>query len=310
MSRQVRKLFGRYFVVVVWAVLLVLTPFLAACGATPAPTAAPTTEPTEGAAPTAIVETVPVELTKVIVETVEVKKTVVVTRVPTQAAATGTPSIAKPTEPAAPTTEPTEALPPTPSSPGAVVQQELEKLASGLIAYNPPTEMTVDQTERVEVRIGMDTAAPLTTGLKGSGTPTVESIPVSCFMKVRLVGEAFSIVAFSSEEQIVPAQGFTEWAWDVTPRQSGDRILSLIVTALVKATEAEGEKDLPIIERQIHVNVNPGSMFSSFFRNNRGWIYPAVLLPLVAALGRWLWAWQKRRKLPADPGTDEESTQA
>jgi hypothetical protein len=124
------------------------------------------------------------------------------------------------------------------------------------------------------------------------------------------VGEAFSIVAFSSEEQIVPAQGFTEWAWDVTPSQSGDRILSLIVTALVKAPDAEGTKDLPIIERQIQINVNPGSMFSSFIRTNRGWIYPAVLVPLVAALGRWLWGWQKRRKPPADPGTDGDAAQA
>jgi hypothetical protein len=292
------------------ATLWVLAPFLAACGPTPTPTAAPTeavAAPTEVPATTTIIETVPVEVTKVIVETVEVEKTVVVTQAPTQAAPTETPGVALPTE--APTAGPTEPSPPTPSSPGAVVQRELEKLASGLIAYNPPTEMTVDETERVEVRISMDTSAPITTGLKGSGTPTVESIHVSCFMKVRLVGEAFSIVAFSSEEQIVPAQGFTEWAWDVTPKQSGERTLSLIVTALVKSPDVEGEKDLPIIERQIHVKVNPGSVFGSFFRDNRGWIYPAVAVPLVAALGRWLWDRQKRRKRPGEPGTGEDAAQ-
>ena len=46
-----------------------------------------------------------------------------------------------------------------------------------------PEEMTVDQAERVEVRISMDTAAALTEGLKGEGTPVVESIPVSYFIK-------------------------------------------------------------------------------------------------------------------------------
>ena len=279
MSRQVRKLYGCFSLGAVLATLL-MVPFLAACGPTPEPQVS--------------------EATKVVVETVEVEKdvTVVVTRVVTQAASTHTPE-AGPTEPS----------PPTPSSPGVVVQKELERLAAGRIAYNPPTEMTVDKTERVEVRISMDMAAPLTTGLKGPGTPTVESIPVSCFMKVRLVGEAFSIVEFSSEEQVVPTQGFTEWAWDVTPKQAGDRTLSLIVTARVKAPEAEGEKDLPIIERQIHVKVNPGSMVSAFFRNNRVWIFPAVLVPLAAALGRWLWEWQKRRKRPGDPGAGEDTVQ-
>jgi hypothetical protein len=286
MNNLFRKVLGGFSIVAVVAALLALAPFLAACG--------PTLEPQ------VVVETVVVEATTVVqvIETVEVEKEVKVTRVLTPAAPTDTPQAG-----------PTESSPPTPRSPGVVVRQELERLASGRIAYNPPTEMTVDKTERVEVRISMDTAAPLTTGLKGSGTPTVESIPVSCFMKVRLVGEAFSIVAFSSEEQIVPAQGFTEWAWDVTPKQSGERTLSLIVTALVKAVDAEGTRDLPIVERQIHVKVNPGSMVSTFFRDNRGWIFPAVLVPLAAALGRWLWVRQKRRKRPGEPGADEDAAQ-
>jgi hypothetical protein len=190
------------------------------------------------------------------------------------------------------------------------VQKELERLSEGLIAYNPPTEMTVDKTERVEVRISMDMAASMTTGLKGRGTPVVEPIHASCFMKVRLVGEAFDIVAFSSEEQIVPAQGYTEWAWDVTPTESGTRTLSLIVTALVKAPGAEGKKDLPIIERQIDVNVNPGFMVSSFFVNNRAWIFTAVLLPLGAALGRWLWKRQQTPEQPDDPDAGRDAGSA
>jgi hypothetical protein len=206
--------------------------------------------------------------------------------------------------------EPIKPSPATPSSLGVVVQQELERLASGRIVYNPPAEMTVDQTERVEVRISMDTAAPLTTGLKGSGEPVVESIPVGYFMRVRLVGEAFDIVALSSDEQIVPAQGFTEWAWDVTPTESGTRNLCLVVTALVKAPDAEGEKDLPIIERRIRVHVNPGFMLSSFFKDNRAWIFTAVLVPLLAALGRWMWQRQQRSQQPGDPDVGEDADPA
>jgi hypothetical protein len=289
---------GCFSAVAVLAILLVLVQLLAACG--------------EVSEPETTVETVEVE--KVV--------TVIVVPEPTEAPAE---EALEPTE-AEPMPEPTDELPeateaaqepeateppqPTPISPGAVVQKELERLAAGRIAYNPPTEMTVDKTERVEVRISMDMAAPLAEGLKGPGEPVVEPIQVSCFMKVRLVSEDFHIVAFSSEEQIVPAEGFTEWAWDVTPTKSGTRSLSLIVTALVKASEAEGEKDLPIIEREIQVKVNPGYMVSSFFVANRGWIFTAVLLPVVAALGRWLWRRQQRNKEVGDPEAGGEAGEA
>ncbi len=276
MSKRLRKRSGCPPAVAVLAILWMLASFLAACGATPEPET--------------IVQTVEVE--KTVVETVEVEKEV--SRVVTAAA---------------PTPGPTDA-PPTPLSPGVVVQNELERLAPGRITYNPPEEMTVDHAERVEARISMDTAAALTEGLKGAGTPVVESIPVSYFMKVRLVGETFTIVALSSEEQIVPAQGFAEWAWDVTPTESGTRNLCLVVTALVKASTAEGTKDLPIIERQIHVRVNPGYMLSSFFRDNRAWIFTAVLLPLVAAGGRWLWKRQQGRTGAEDPDAGSDAAQS
>jgi hypothetical protein len=86
--------------------------------------------------------------------------------------------------------------------------------------------------------------------------------------------------------------------------------LSLIVTALVKAPDAEGEKDLPIIERQIHVKVNPGYSLYAFLRENRAWIYPSVLVPVVAALGRWFWQRRQRRKQPGDPGAGADAAPA
>jgi hypothetical protein len=233
----------------------------------------------------------------VVKETVVVEVTAEVTHAPTRAAPTQEPGA-----------EPTP-FPPTLVSPGVVVQRELDKLVPGLIAYNPPTRMTVDEPERVEVRVSMDVSAPITAALKGVGAPTVESIPVSYWMKVRLVGDTFDILALSSEEQVVPDRGFAEWDWNVTPTKSGQRMLSLIVTALVKAQGAEGTKDLPIIEREIHVDVTAGSMFGAFFRDNRGWVYPAVLVPLAAALVRWLWQRQQKRKQPAGPGTGGEAVE-
>jgi hypothetical protein len=166
--------------------------------------------------------------------------------------------------------------------------------------------MTVDEKERIEVRISMGTDEAIAAGLQGPGVPVVESIPVAYFMKVRLVGETFAIVPLNSEEQLVPAEGHAEWAWDVTPTVAGTRDLYLVVTALVKAPDAQGERDLPVIERQIEVQVNPGFLLGSFIRDNREWVFPAVLVPLLAALGRWLWTRRRRARPPAAPDEGTE----
>ena len=176
------------------------------------------------------------------------------------------------------------------------VQAEFERLSKGRILYNPPEEMQVGLRERIEARISMDPAAPLEAGLVGEGVPQVEAIPVGCFMKVRLQGEAFEITALSSEEQVVPAEGFTQWSWDVTPKEAGAQSLFLIVTARVKLSGyADEQKDLGIIEREILIKVNPGHSIRSFFTDNQEWIYAVVIIPSLAALSRWLWTRHKRR---------------
>jgi hypothetical protein len=213
-----------------------------------------------------------------------------------------------PTEPAEVPTA--ETPPPAPTlSVADAVQAEFARLGTGRILYNPPEEMRVGEKERIEVRISMGTdgAVPLDQGLKGTGAPQVEVIPVSCFMKVRLAGEAFSILAFSSEEQVVPAQGYTEWAWDVTPDKSGEKNLLLTVTARVKlAGYADEQRDLTVIERVIRVRVNAGHSLGAFLKDNQGWIFPSVLVPVAAALGSWLLKRRKKRKRPRAPGPGQD----
>ncbi|MFZ1241761.1 MAG: hypothetical protein WAV66_20730, partial [Anaerolineae bacterium] len=95
------------------------------------------------------------------------------------------------------------ATPQPPQDPAAMVQAEFSRLAAGRILYNPPEEMTEGERERVEVRITQNMTASLTEGLKGSGAPRIEQIPVASFMKVRLTSDSFDITPVSSEEQIV-----------------------------------------------------------------------------------------------------------
>lgn len=177
------------------------------------------------------------------------------------------------------------------------VQAEFARLGKGNILYNPPTEMTVGESERVEVRITQGGQEALQAEpLKGSGAPQIEQIPVASFMKVRLTGDGFEIMPLSSEEQVVVQDGYTEWAWDVTPQKSGDHRLAITVIARVKLQGfSDEQKDLDIIERDIHVRVNPAHSVRTFFADNMSWILPTILIPLALALGNRAWKRYKSR---------------
>ncbi len=213
---------------------------------------------------------------------------------PPSAISTSAPVTAEPapTQPA-----PGTATPQPPQDPAAMVQAEFSRLAAGRIMYNPPEEMTEGERERVEVRITQNMTAPLTEGLKGSGAPRIEQIPVASFMKVRLTSDSFDITPVSSEEQIVAGDTYTQWTWDVVPQKSGTHALILVVTARVKlAGFSDEQRDLDIIEREINVRVNPVYSIQSFISNNRDWLFPTVLVPLIMALGGWAWKNVARRK--------------
>ncbi len=205
-----------------------------------------------------------------------------------------------------PPAEPT-ATAPSPAGPSdlaEVVQAEFARLAAGRILYNPPQEMTVGQRERIEVRITPSMTADLAENLQGRGTPQVEQIPVSSFMKVRLTGDGFEITPLSSEEQIVVSDTYTQWSWDVVPQKAGEQRLVLIVTARIKLPGyTDEQKDLDVLERNIDVRVDAVYSIQSFFRENQDWIFPSVLIPFVTAAGAWLWKSHTKRR--GTPGTGE-----
>jgi hypothetical protein len=176
---------------------------------------------------------------------------------------------------------------PTPEiDPIHLVNEELDRLTTGVIFYNPPKDMTVAQQERIDVRISSNTLFTSTEGFKGSGAVQTETLPVATFMKVNLRGECFDITALSSEEQVIPADSHADWAWDVTPTEKGLQTLSLVVTARIKLPGySDEQKDLQVIERDINVRVNPAYALRTFFDKNRDWVYPVVVIPLV--LGAW-----------------------
>lgn len=163
-----------------------------------------------------------------------------------------------------------------------IVREELAKLPVGRILFNPPANMRMGQTERVEVRIAQDETTDLTEGLQGRGTPEVEPIKVSAFMKARLVGDSFEITPLNDAEQLVAGDTFTEWSWDVTPLQGGDQKLNLIVTVRLQLPSVgEETRDYPVINRSIHVQVDPIFSVRRFFGANWQWLVTVIAIPVA-----------------------------
>jgi hypothetical protein len=187
---------------------------------------------------------------------------------------------------------------PPPPELSEIVENELKKLSPGQILFNVPQEMIVGIKERVEVRITKTITEDLAKGLKGRGLPQIEEIRVNTLMGVRLNGDNFDIKALSHEEQIVAGEGFTQWAWDVTPLESGIQSLLLTVTVRIKIPNyGEERKDYPVFERKINVKVNPPYTIKKFIRSYWQWIITTIIgSGVIGWLVKKLWKSRKKKK--------------
>jgi hypothetical protein len=198
--------------------------------------------------------------------------------------ATSPPVTATPGPTAAPL--PTSAPVPGTPSPGQdlslLIKQELDKMPVGQMLFNPPAEMEQGRAERIELRLTQNLSEDISQGLKGSGQPEIQPLKIGTFMRARLTGDDFEIKALNDEEQVVSGDSFTQWAWDVTPLDSGKRTLHLAVTIRIKVGGlGEEHKDYPVIDRDVNVSVNPGFFITGFVKSNWQWLVTAIVIPLL-----------------------------
>lgn len=164
-----------------------------------------------------------------------------------------------------------------------IVRDELKKLTTGQVLFNPPAEMQVGVSERVEVRISKNIAQDISSGLKGRGVPQVEKIKIGTFMKASLTGEKFKIEKISTEEQVVGDEGFAQWDWNVTALEAGLQSLSLKITVRIKMPGgAEEYSELPVFDRKIKVKVNPFYSVKMFIVTYWQWIIVTIIIPIVS----------------------------
>jgi hypothetical protein len=159
-------------------------------------------------------------------------------------------------------------------------------LVPGSVVFNPPSKMRVGAAEDVTVRITRSaTEAAIKQNLQGRGLPQVEKIQVGNFMRVRLFGDGFKVTTHSDENQAVPEQLFAEWLFTVIPQSAGDRTLDLQVAVRFKLPNSEEVTELPVLTREIAVQVNTWWSVKQFISENWKWFLSGIGGVVVAVGG-------------------------
>jgi neural Wiskott-Aldrich syndrome protein len=157
-----------------------------------------------------------------------------------------------------------------PPSPGAVY--------AGKLAENIPRKMRAFKTETIEVRITREETESVLSGMEGSGgaEPVRHDLLVTQAMSVMLRAPdgGFIIENLGPETQwIFNSPGFSEkepfgrWRWSVTPNETGQRRLQLVVAARsVDQSGLAGDTALPDQVISVRVRANYGRSIAQAFR--------------------------------------------
>jgi hypothetical protein len=172
-----------------------------------------------------------------------------------------------------------------------LLEESLNRLKKGNLAYSTPEKMKMGQTGRVTARIGgpdisLDALKSGLSSATGTSVATAAT-PVSARMKMELKSADFDITPLSSEEQAVGGDIPTSWEWDIAPKHSGT--LRLHLAAVVELKNLS--RDFTAIDRDVTVRVDPMDAVSSFMTTNWQWI-----IATLTAIGGAGWKFLKSRK--------------
>ncbi len=174
------------------------------------------------------------------------------------------------------------------------IEQSLQSLKQGKLAYETPAKMKMGDSQTVTARIGSEQvdSGTLTQGLgENGGTVSTVDTPVSVKMKMTLKSVDFDITPLNSEEQVVGGRKPTEWEWTVSPKHSGT--LRLHLDAVVELKDVS--RDFTTVDREIAVAVDPVGAVEAFVEHNWQWILSTLGAGILMA---WKFFGAKKKESP------------
>jgi hypothetical protein len=181
----------------------------------------------------------------------------------------------------------------------ALAQRELQQ---GSIVYNPPQQMRLDERTRIEARVTRHSDNTFTSNLQGKGAPLVEQLPVGTKMRGELLSDDFTITPLRPEVQLLGAEGFRSWVWEIEPSKTGDLTLTLVLSVVYDADILEFKS----FDRNIEVSVTPTYATTSWMSRNWDKVAGALGVTVVGAVGSMLAFLRRRRRTPKPGEADPE----
>lgn len=188
---------------------------------------------------------------------------------------------------------------PTPTS---AIDQRLQAMDLGNIAFNVPPNMTLDKSEFIVLKLSLsqspDNLKQILEGEHVAGDIKTDRIKVDDNMQAILTGDGFQITPVTAESLPISKQSTTEWKWDVRPLRSGVLRLHVVLNALVDV-DGTGKRPYPIksFDHEYRVDVPwQNKPVFAFVGNNWQWLWTTLIIPVGA------WVWNRRRKKKGKAG--------
>jgi hypothetical protein len=184
----------------------------------------------------------------------------------------------------------------------------IDSLIAGLrlanVAFNAPTTMRLDRPMVIQLLLsGKQPIRELKQKLTALGEQEGAQIRASDAMEADLAGAGFDIVPVTPTVQLVSRDEMTEWQWEVTPTEAGDRRLHLTLSALIDLGSSEKPYTVRTFQRTLVVNVPLRVRLETFVDENWQWLWTALVVPV----GLFLLQRHRRGKVPPSGSTPPDA---
>ncbi len=192
------------------------------------------------------------------------------------------------------TSAPPPVATPKPSTHSSHVDDAVNNLEWGNIAFNTPQKIRLEEPKIIELVLSpTQSIEELQSSLESQGQIESAEIRISNRMVAHLSGTGFKIEALieEEEEQLISSEQ-TQWKWEVTPTKSGSQNLHLTLFAIINVSGQEGKYRIKTFSETIEVEVSVGQHVSTFVSGNWEWLWASILVPTAP----FLWKlYQKKR---------------
>ena len=142
------------------------------------------------------------------------------------------------------------------AAPESALDEILQRLNWGNIAFNTPPTMGYGETRTIHLIVDPSRSIPeLEESIAEAGPKEGARVQIAPRMQAQLTGDGFSITPITPDSQPVSNKGPTEWKWDIRPKGFGSQSLHLSLNALLKVEGESLPRSIKTFDKNIVVQV-------------------------------------------------------